>query len=84
MITHIKAQENSPYSRYGLGDIVPSQNTINRAMGGISAAYHDYQSINFTNPASYANISLVTYDLGLEIQTYIIQRISKSKISLII
>lgn len=69
MITHIKAQENSPYSRYGLGDIVPSQNTINRAMGGISAAYHDYQSINFTNPASYANISLVTYDLGMEIDS---------------
>jgi len=49
------AQENSPYSRYGLGDISPSTNVINRGMGGISAAYSDPLSINFTNPASYAS-----------------------------
>lgn len=67
LMMHTKAQENSPYSRYGLGDIVPNQHTVNRAMGGISAAYHNYQSINSTNPASYANISLVTYDLGMEV-----------------
>ncbi|HRF27774.1 MAG TPA: hypothetical protein PKW54_10550, partial [Ferruginibacter sp.] len=32
------AQENSPYSRYGLGDIVPNQNVVNRGMGGLSIA----------------------------------------------
>jgi hypothetical protein len=48
-------QDNSPYSRYGLGDIVPSTNVINRGMGGISAAYSDPLSINFNNPASYAS-----------------------------
>jgi hypothetical protein len=49
------AQENSPYSRYGLGDIAPSTNIENRGMGGLSAAYADPFSINFTNPASYSN-----------------------------
>jgi hypothetical protein len=47
------AQDNSPYSRYGIGDIVPSTNVINRGMGKISAAYTDFLSINFSNPASY-------------------------------
>ena len=31
------SQDNSPYSRYGIGDIVPSTNINSRAMGGISA-----------------------------------------------
>ncbi len=52
------AQENSPYSRYGLGDLVPQQNMISRSMGGISAGYSDFQSINFINPASYSNLSI--------------------------
>ena len=49
------AQDNSPYSRYGLGDMVPSSNITTRGMGGISAGYADYTSINFNNPASYSN-----------------------------
>ena len=48
------AQENSPYSRYGLGDISPSTNIVNRGMGSLSAAYADPFSINFNNPASYS------------------------------
>lgn len=49
------SQDNSPYTRYGLGDIVPSTNINLRGMGGISAAYNDYLSINFNNPASYGS-----------------------------
>src|SRR5690349_4435336 len=61
--------ENSPYSRYGLGDIVPSQNILTRGMGGISAAYFDFQSINFINPASYSRLKVTTFDLGLEVDS---------------
>lgn len=61
------AQENSPYSRYGVGDIVPNQNIVNRGMGGISAGYADFQSINFVNPASLGNISNTIFDLGGDI-----------------
>jgi hypothetical protein len=49
------AQDNSPYSRYGLGDLVPPINVVNRSMGGISAAYSDFLTSNFNNPASYSS-----------------------------
>ncbi len=75
------AQDNSPYSRYGLGDVVPNTNIVNRGMGGISAAYADFLSINFNNPASYsgfvvqsqANTSKigsgrVLFDVGVNIE----------------
>lgn len=63
------AQENSPYSRYGLGDLTPNQNIFTRGMGGISAATNDTRSINLTNPASLANIGLTIFDIGAEIDT---------------
>lgn len=50
----LSAQSNSPYSRYGLGDIVPNTNIVNRGMGGISAGYADILTVNFNNPASYS------------------------------
>ena len=67
------AQDNSPYSRYGLGDLQPSSHIYNRGMGGISAAFSEppstglsdprngrsYSNINFTNPASYSRFFAV-------------------------
>jgi hypothetical protein len=50
------AQDNSPYSRYGLGDQVPHSNVVNRAMGGFTAGYNSIISVNFNNPASYASL----------------------------
>lgn len=70
-----RAQENSPYSRYGLGDIYPSQTIGARAMGGATAAYSDGISLNSENPATYgdlrslANGGYVTYDIGVSIDT---------------
>lgn len=58
---------NSPYSRYGIGDLLPSQNILSRAMGGVGAAYYDYSSVNFLNPASYARLQATTFDFGLEV-----------------
>jgi hypothetical protein len=51
----INAQDNSPYSRYGIGDLYPSTNIVNRGMGRIGAGYTDFLSINFSNPASYTS-----------------------------
>jgi hypothetical protein len=62
------AQDNSPYSRYGLGDLHPNTSIFNRGMAGLSIAYSDqpisgstdprlgkyYPFINFSNPASYS------------------------------
>jgi hypothetical protein len=67
----VQAQDNSPYSRYGLGNQAPRANVISRGMGGVSAAYvgtylgysaetanqsySDVVSVNYNNPASFAN-----------------------------
>ncbi|MGE5518888.1 MAG: hypothetical protein ACM3VS_03095 [Candidatus Dadabacteria bacterium] len=48
------AQDNSPYSRYGLGNEFSGTNITSRGMGGVSAAYADPFSVNFANPASYS------------------------------
>ncbi len=61
------SQENSPYSRYGLGDLAPNHNIFSRSMGGVSAGNIDYQSINFVNPATLASINNTIFDIGAEI-----------------
>ncbi len=53
--TTVFGQDNSPYSRYGIGDLVPATNIVTRGLGGISAAYTDPFTVNFNNPASYSN-----------------------------
>ncbi len=73
-LTPTKAQINSPFSRYGLGnEILNHQNINSQAMGGFSAAYSPSmnssfgQSINFNNPATYGNIFMTTFDLGISL-----------------
>ena len=49
------SQENSPYSRYGLGDLVPSASITSRSMGGIAAGMSDYDKrydLKFQYPKS--------------------------------
>jgi len=70
------AQENSPYSRYGLGDLRPNHNVFTRGMGGISAAVADNNSINFTNPASLTYIGNTIFDVATEVD----YRILKSQV----
>ena len=60
------AQDNSPYSRYGVGNIIPPSNIANRAMGGISAAISDPTSVNSVNPATYSDLIYSTLDIGIE------------------
>ncbi len=55
LFTPAFSQDNSPYSRFGIGDLVPTSNVIGRSMGGISAGYTDVIAINFNNPASYSS-----------------------------
>ena len=63
----VLAQENSPYSRYGIGDLVPNQNIYHRGMGGACIADTNNQVINTVNPAALANISRTIFDFGGEI-----------------
>lgn len=58
--------ENSPYSRYALGDEMNAINPAIKAMGSITAAFSDPYIINTDNPASYAHIKHFTYEAGGE------------------
>lgn len=62
------AQINSPYSRFGLGDVYNSRNVVNKGMGGLATPYADPQSVNFINPASYSALQTVTFDVGMEME----------------
>jgi hypothetical protein len=73
------AQENSPYSRYGVGDLTPAQNILNRGMGGVAAGYSDFQSINFVNPASYSNFGRTIFDIGAEADVRTLKSSSPAK-----
>ena len=63
------SQINSPYSRYGLGDVYNSRNAATKGMGGLSSTYVDGQAVNFLNPASYSRLQTVTFDVGLEFES---------------
>ncbi|QEC67476.1 hypothetical protein FRZ67_09270 [Panacibacter ginsenosidivorans] len=84
---HLSAQENSPFSRYGLGDLYPAQNIASRGMGGVSAGYSHEQALNTVNPASYSSLKfiryangtnggLITYDIGISIDGRTLRSVS--------
>lgn len=61
----LSAQTNSPYSRYGLGNIFPLTFGAANGMGYLSAAYLTPTNLNVGNPASFAEISSATLDIGV-------------------
>ncbi|MEM9986220.1 MAG: hypothetical protein AAF804_14100 [Bacteroidota bacterium] len=54
----------SPYSRYAIGDIFNGATARNAAMGGIGIASDNYFSLNFLNPAGYADLIFTTMDVA--------------------
>ncbi len=57
--------DNSPYSRYGLGNLVSTDFGAINGMGGISTAYHTSNSINLSNPASLGYLRTTAFEVGL-------------------
>jgi len=55
---------SSPYSFAGIGEINFRGNQINRFMGGIDI-YNDSIHANLNNPASYGDLKMVTYSMGI-------------------
>ena len=56
---------NSPYSRFGIGDINDNSFMHLRQMGGITSSFLDPYHINIVNPASFAFLSATAFDIGL-------------------
>jgi hypothetical protein len=59
-------KDNSPYSRYGIGDLGNPRNSLLRGMGGAATAYNDLYSVNPFNPATYSFLKVTTLDFALE------------------
>ncbi|WP_275316892.1 hypothetical protein [Tenacibaculum bernardetii] len=62
----ISAQRNSasPYSYFGIGENFEAVTVEQASMGGIGVALKDSHHLNFTNPASNADLRAATYGIG--------------------
>ena len=49
-------ESNSPYSRFGIGELNEFSTAGQSAMGGLGIADDDPISINISNPASYSSV----------------------------
>lgn len=58
---------NSPYTRFGYGDLNDNNSGEQRAMGGVAIGMRNKGSINVVNPASYSTVDSLTFtfDLGV-------------------
>lgn len=59
---------NSPYSRFGLGDLFQMSNAMNGAMGGLRYGINSTYLVNPSNPASYSAFTrnYFLFDAGLQ------------------
>lgn len=57
--------DNSPFSRFGLGDLVNNNFAASSAFGGLSAAYSDAYHVNALNPAASCNLKSTAYEVGI-------------------
>ena len=61
---------NSPYSRYGYGQLAEQGASNSRAMGGVAYGLRDKAHTNFANPASYTAVDSLTFifEAGMSLQ----------------
>jgi len=51
----------SPYSRFGVGELMFNQNFRNMGMGGVGIGHRSNQSVNYLNPASYTSVDSTSF-----------------------
>ena len=61
---------NSPYTRFGFGQLALPEMGIHKAMGGTGTGLRNYNQINMMNPASYSSVDTLTFifDMGMSLQ----------------
>ena len=52
---------NSPYTRYGYGQLSDVGSSNSKAMGGVAYGLRDGSQVNFANPASYTAVDSLTF-----------------------
>lgn len=59
---------NSPYARYGLGNVTNGSNVRSSGIGNLSIAMREDSIpylVNFQNPASYTSLGFTAFDIGV-------------------
>ncbi|HET8829203.1 MAG TPA: outer membrane protein transport protein [Pelobium sp.] len=72
---------NSPYSKFGVGNLKGSYLPQQRALGNLGygiSTVGAYQNLNISNPASYSNLRLTVFDIGVTAYT---QTLNKGSLS---
>lgn len=71
MYASAQSSTNSPYTRFGFGDLSDRVFTNNAAMGGVGHALRSNRHINTMNPASYTSVDSLSFmfDLGLSLKS---------------
>ena len=66
-----QTSSNSPYTRYGLGDLSDQIFTNNAAMGGIGYGLRSNKHVNPMNPASYTSVDSLAFmfDAGFSLRS---------------
>ena len=66
---HAENGMNSPYTRYGFGQLSTMELGANKGMGGVGIGLHNSNQINLLNPASYAAVDTLTFllDIGMSL-----------------
>lgn len=66
-----QSSTNSPYTRFGFGDLSDQVFTSNAAMGGVGHALRSSRHINTMNPASYTSVDSLSFmfDLGFSMKS---------------
>ncbi len=64
-VNAIQPKSNSPYSRFGLGDLSDQYFSAAGGMGGLGAAFYDPFHINLLNPASLAQLQATAFEVGM-------------------
>lgn len=60
-VTIAQNNTNSPYTRYGLGQLADQSFSKSKAMGGVAYGLRDNSQINPLNPASYTAMDSLTF-----------------------
>ncbi len=66
-----QSSTNSPYTRFGFGDLSDQVFTSNAAMGGVGHALRSNKHINTMNPASYTSVDSLSFmfDIGFSMKS---------------
>lgn len=63
-VTLAQPKDNSPFTRYGLGDLLDSSLPSSYSMGGLGSVYHDFFEANLDNPASLGFMQYTSLQVG--------------------